>query len=130
MKLEELDEDDIRRIFDYVLGQTSFLIYQQQKMIINCRRKIRVFELYKQSKVIDIDDGKGKLETCNREIANAKNQIDLRQNYIRYLNSGGNAWSKDVSAEEIFSDPLEYYIENLSYSKELIENPLIIMDTN
>lgn len=128
MQVNDIDVEAVKNFFDMVLGDPTFLIYQQKRLIAEANRKIKVFELYKDSKVAMLEDGGKKEEACQREIINAKNEIVLRENYIEYIKSLKDDPSVEDGDIDYIIDPLNYYIERLILSKDVVEHPSPIAD--
>ena len=84
-----------------------------------------MMELYKETNISFIDDPQKK-SSCERTIINAKNQITLRENYVEYLKTLEEEDLKKENQMALKTDPLNFYIERLEFTNEVIKEPAII----
>lgn len=118
---------EVRKLYDKVLNEPSFLIYQQQMLINEAQRTIRMLELYKQTNITFMESDKEKQASTNRAIINAKNQITLRENFIEYLESLEDEDLEKENALALKTDALNYYIERLLFTDDVIVEPDLIV---
>ena len=117
--------DDIKILYDRVLAEPSFLIYQQQMLINEAKREIHMMELYEKTNISFINDPQKKA-SCQRAIVNAKNQITLRENYVEYLKTLEKEDLKKENELALKTDPLYFYKDRLEFRNETIKEPAII----
>lgn len=123
---------EVKKLYDTVLKEPSFLIYQQQMLINEAKRAIKMLELYKQTNILFMESNKEKNASTNRAIINAKNQITLRENFIEYLESLEDEDLEKENALALKTDALQYYMERLIFSNDIVEEPdlIVIKDEN
>ena len=122
---------EVKNLYDKVLSEPSFLIYQQQMLINEAKRTIRMMELYKQTNILFMESDKEKGMSTNRAIINAQNEITLRENYIEYLESLEEEDLQKENAMALKTDALKHYINRLKFTNEIISEPdLIVVSDN
>ncbi len=119
---------EVKKIYDKVLSEPSFLIYQQQMLINEAKREIRMLELYKKTNIVFMETDQEKKTATERAIINAKNQITLRENFIEYLEDIESEDLEKENAIALKTDALHHYIDRLSFTNEVIKEPALIIN--